>query len=156
MVREADQGQQGAGAFLAFPGRDAAQPHGYADVLGGGEDRYQAEGLEDEADAVAAQGEQVRLAQGRQVGALDADPPARRGVEAADEVQQGGLAGARPALEGGEFAPADLEGHAAQGVDGLCSAAEAVVYVVHGHDRCAAGLPRRRDRGRFLVVRHRL
>lgn len=70
---QADKGEQEADALLALGAVGLAQPQRDADVLGGGEDRQQAEGLEDETDAVPAQSEQFAFTEPAELGAVDAD-----------------------------------------------------------------------------------
>lgn len=144
VVGEADEGQQQLDALLALAGVRAAQPQRDADVLGRAEDGDEAEGLEDEADAVAAQGEQALLVEAGEVEAVDIDPSPVGGVLAADDVEQGGLAGSRAPLEGDELAARDLEGDAPQGVHGGGGAVR-LVHVLDAHhgvgDRLPHGCP---------------
>ncbi len=124
VVGEADEGQQQLDALLAFAGVRAAQPQRDADVLGGAEDGDEAEGLEDEADVVAAQGEQALLVEAGEVAAVDVDPSPVGGVQAADDVEQGGLARSRAPLEGDEFAA----GISKETPRSACTAAAPVPY----------------------------
>ncbi|EFG64164.1 DNA-damage-inducible protein D [Streptomyces sp. SPB074] len=81
MVAESHEGEEHRDAFLALRAGDLAQAQGDLDVLGGGEDGDEAEGLEDEADAFAAQGEQAVLVEGGEVGVVDDDAAGAGGVE---------------------------------------------------------------------------
>jgi hypothetical protein len=89
---EADDVEHEGDAFLALAGVHPGDAEGDADVLGGGQDGDQAEGLEDERDAGAAQLHPLGLGHGGDVLAGDVDGAAVGPVEAADDVEQGGLA----------------------------------------------------------------
>jgi hypothetical protein len=76
VVGEADEGEEQCDELLAFARRGPAQSQRDAHVLGGREDRDEPEGLEDEADAVPAQGQQPALVQVREFVTVDLDRPA--------------------------------------------------------------------------------
>ena len=65
VVGEADQGEQQPTRSSRSRAAVLAQPHRDPDVLGGGEDGDQAEGLEDEADPVPAQRQQAVVTERR-------------------------------------------------------------------------------------------
>jgi hypothetical protein len=87
------------------------------DVLEHREHRDQVEALEDEADGVQAQVGEHPLGERAGVLAGDLDDAGSRGVDAADEVEQGGLAAAGGARHREELALADLQVDAAEGRD---------------------------------------
>ena len=62
------------------------------DVLLGAQGRQQVEGLEDEAEAVAAHGGELLVLHAGQVLTSDEDAPGGGGVQARQAVQEGGLA----------------------------------------------------------------
>ncbi|GAA3157065.1 hypothetical protein GCM10017687_88850 [Streptomyces echinatus] len=130
---ESHEGEQQFDPFLALARVGAAQPQRHADVLRGTEDGDEPEGLEDEADPVPAQPQQLALAQLAEAEPVDLDPAPVGGVEAADDVQQCGLTGAGTSLEGDEFAAGHLEGHPAQRVDGRGPPPVRPVDVLHPH-----------------------
>jgi hypothetical protein len=61
-----------------------------------GQEGQQAEGLEDEADPFSPQPKEAALVQIAELLAVDHDVPLVRPVQAADDVEQGGLARTRP------------------------------------------------------------
>src|SRR5262249_48783933 len=74
----------------------------------------------------------------RDVPSVEADAPARRRVDAADAVEDAGLAGAVRADDGEELMRFDIEAHAGEGRH----AAEAQAQVIEGEERHqAAPLP---------------
>ncbi len=84
-----DQPVEPRGIGVAAGDRERQQ-----DVLLGAEDRQQVEGLEDEADLVAAQLGELLVPERRELGSREVDAAARRLVEAGQQVHEGGLAGA--------------------------------------------------------------
>src|SRR3954470_15266490 len=84
------------------------QLHRQQDVVLRVEHRQQVEGLEDEADPLAAQRGQLLVAQGGQLGVAQPDLPGAGGVQAGEAVHQRRLARARRAHDRGE--PAAGEG----------------------------------------------
>jgi hypothetical protein len=93
-VGEPDLFQQLGGPAAGCTGRAPCQQRRDLDILHGGELVHQVEGLEDEADRVAAQPSERLLAQ-----LIDAAPgqphlPRRRPFQASQQVQQGRLAAA--------------------------------------------------------------
>src|SRR6185436_18823911 len=69
--------------------------------------------------------------------AVDLDRPAGRRVEAADEIQQRRLAGARWSHQRQEIAPGDVQVHALQHVDALAATAEGFLNARNPHQRVA-------------------
>ena len=93
---------------------DAVQQQGHLHVLVGGEGGDEGKELKDESDGAFAHiGPLVAVETGN-VLPIDKDGARRGLVEQADELQQGGLAGARRADQGGEFAVLYDQVHAAQ------------------------------------------
>ena len=81
---------------------------GQGDVLLGGQRGHEVEGLEHEAQPVAAQRRDFLVGQPGQVGVADAGVAGRRGVEAGHAVHQRRLAGAGGPHDGGELAAAEF------------------------------------------------
>ena len=77
---------------------------GEAHVLLGGQRWDQVEELEDEADVLATEQRELLAVHAPDLLAVEHDRAAGRGVDAADEVQQRGLARARGAQNGDELA----------------------------------------------------
>ena len=109
-----------------------------------GRARQQVEGLEDEADlAVADRGQLVVVHLRDDLAAQHVAPLAGR-VEAADQVHQGRLAGARRPHDRHVLAALDLEGDAAQRVDLLGAHLVGAPEVLGVDDRPVHGCARRR------------
>src|ERR1700728_1114416 len=87
------------------------------DVAGARERRDQVELLKEEADRVASQTRQLALAERGQVLSAEEDPPARRPVERAEQLQQGRLAGAAGADDRDELARGDVEVDRVEGAE---------------------------------------
>ena len=113
-----------------------------ADVLGRGQHRDEAERLEDERDGAAAQQHPLALAHRGDVAPGDVHAAAGRAVQAADDVEQRGLARAGPPAQRDQLARADRERDAAQRVHGRAAAAEGAGHVAGGDHRPAVGGPR--------------
>jgi hypothetical protein len=105
------------------------------DVLLGGEDRHEVEGLEDEAEPIAAQPGERLVAEPADLLAVDGHGAARRRVEAREQVHQRGLAGARRAHDGGVLAGRELQGHAPERLHGRLTLAVDAAQVGAGDDR---------------------
>ena len=103
-------------------GGGPGQAHGQEDVGARIQGGYQVEGLEHEADAVAAQLGERGVFQGGDVGVFDEDVPGGGGVEAGEDVHHRGFAGAGGAHDGGEFAGTEADAHVVEGAH-LCVAA---------------------------------
>ena len=112
-VGEADLGQGPSGSLAAalprHPSRRRADEERELHVLEGGEDRDEVEGLEDEADLFRAQVGEGIVAESGHVRIADQDPARRGMVEAADQVQEGGLPGSGGTGDRDELAPLDGE-----------------------------------------------
>ena len=93
----------------------SGQAHGQEDVGARIQGGHQVEGLEHEADAVAAQLGQRGVFQGGDVCVFDEDVPRGGGVEAGEDVHHRGLAGAGGTHDGGEFAGAEADAHVVEG-----------------------------------------
>src|SRR5262249_4876107 len=110
VVGEADLLEQGQdpGAALVTP-EPPLEEQGELHVLEDAQHADQVEALEDEADGVQAQPGELPLAQRGGVVTGDADRSSGGHVDAADEVQQGGLPGPRWAGDGDELTGVDVE-----------------------------------------------
>src|SRR5699024_7793923 len=84
----------------------------------GGERGHEVEGLEDEAQPVAAQGGDLAVVELRKVGVADVGGAAGGCVEARHAVHEGGFSGAGGPHDGGELSPPEVDGHSVEGVDG--------------------------------------
>src|SRR4030095_1870273 len=131
-VPETDPGQRLACPLVALGAGHALVEQGQLHVLGEREAGQQVEGLEDEADGAAAQPRQLLLAERVEGAALEAVAPGARAREAAQDLEQRGLARARGAHHRHELAAPDLEVHPAQRVDVL---ARRDVVLVDGLER---------------------
>ncbi len=80
-----------------------------ADVLQGRELGQEMVELEDEADLPVPEGGHLAGRLGEEVLAVEDDPPFRRPVQAAEEVEEGRLADARGPHDRGQVPPAELE-----------------------------------------------
>jgi hypothetical protein len=88
------------------------------DVLLGRQDRQQVEGLEDEADLVAAQVGELLVVELGELRAVQDDRAGRRPVESGEQVHERRLARARGAHDGGELARGEVDRDPGEGVDG--------------------------------------
>src|SRR5262249_59368446 len=93
----------------------ARQLRGDEDVLQPGQVGQQVEELEDEADVIAPEPGQLRLAQAAEVGPTHGYAAGARLVKPGDEVEERGLAAARRSHDGRELAALDRQRHAVQG-----------------------------------------
>src|SRR4030095_4216006 len=105
------------------------------DVARRGQHRQQVVELEDEADMLSAPARQLTRARVRQIAAADHDAARRRAIEAANHVQQGGLAGSRWAHEREKLALRHLEIESLEHVDALGPAWIHLVDVLYLHQR---------------------
>jgi hypothetical protein len=101
----------------------AGQRERQQDVLLGGEDRYEVEGLEDEAETIAAQPGAALVVERGDLLAVDDDRARGRAVEAGEQVHQRRLARARRTHDRRELPGGEAHGDAAQGVHGRLSLA---------------------------------
>ena len=104
--------------------RHVVEHERHADVLLGGEEGQEIEGLQHVADAAAAELGGFLAAHLGDVVAFDQDGAAGRRREAGDQVQDGALAGAARAHERPEVAAFDREGEVVDGLDGGVAGAE--------------------------------
>jgi hypothetical protein len=109
--------EQLLGSVACRARRAPCQQRGQLDVFDGGELVHQVEGLEDEADRAAAQASECLLAE-----LVDAPPrephlAGRRALQAAEQVQQGGLAAAAWPHHGQRLAGGDLQLDPVEGAD---------------------------------------
>src|SRR5882724_623419 len=118
-VGEAHRLQPGPRALPPLARRDPAVEQRQLDVLERARAREQIEHLEDEADLRVAHGGQLVARQARHVLGVEPVAPRRRAVEAAEQVHEGGLAGARRAHDSDELAGLDRHRHTAQRVHGV-------------------------------------
>jgi hypothetical protein len=109
------------------------------DVLLRGEDRQQVEGLEDEADLVAAQLGQAAVVEAVELDAVEDDGARGRAVEAGEDVHERGLAGARGAHDRGEAAGREVDADAVERADGGLALAEHARHVGGGDERGIRG-----------------
>src|SRR5690606_24825823 len=133
-LAQADQLQQDTDALLALGHADTREAQGDLDVLSRGQDRDQAEGLEDEADLFPAQLNEIRLVHDRDVVAIDAYRAARRLVQPADQVEERGLAAAGAAAHGDPLAALEGQIDAFEGVDGMGRGDIIVTQVIEEDD----------------------
>ena len=118
----------------------ASLGHGELDVFPGGQHRQEVEALKDEAQPQEAQPGELPVGQALQPGAEHLHGAARRGVDPAQQLQQGGLAAARRSHDGHMFPAADRERDAAQRVDRL--AADGIVLPQVVGDEYRVGVDR--------------
>ena len=141
-IAEPDGGDQRVVPLLV--GLLAGQRERQDDVLLGGEDRYEVEGLEDEAETIAAQPREALVVEMSELVAVDDDGAGARLVEPGEQVHERGLAGAGRAHDRGELAAWEAGRDVAEGVH--CSLALPVD---------ARELSRADDRGRGGVAHTR-
>ena len=125
---EPDPSEQFAGALARLADRRAADQQRHADVFERGEFRQQVMELVDEAERAVAQFSASAIGQPRHGLALDLDFTAGRLVEAAEDVQQGALAGARGADDRDRLVAAHVEADIVQHVG-----AQVAFFVDLGH-----------------------
>ena len=132
--------------------RQAGENHRQGDVLQGGHDRDQVEGLKDVADLAAPQPGQFVGVQLGDVDLVDIDLALRGLVQRADHVEQGGLARARRAHDGDVLPALDLH------VDALERLQGELAHLVHPLDPAGAhdilGFGIRRVHYRGLLFSH--
>ncbi|CAM5347687.1 hypothetical protein STANM309S_02002 [Streptomyces tanashiensis] len=121
-LAEADRLQRLGGPGTPLGGLDAERDEGGLHVLLGGERGDEVEALEDEADGLAAHGRQPALGERGQVGAVEQDAARGGAVEAAEHLEEGGLAAARGALDDETVPLGEGEVDPGERVDSLLSA----------------------------------
>ena len=114
---EVDGFEDGLGAGDALGGRGAVVDEGELDVVERGGAGEEVEGLEDEADFLVTDAGEFVVVELGDVMAVEPIAAVGRGIEAADEVHQRGLAGAGRAHDGDVLVVADADVDAAEGVD---------------------------------------
>ncbi len=116
---QSHQAQRCAGALATIRGRQRGQQQRQFDVALGGQHRQQVVHLEHEADVIRAPAAELAVA--HRVGALAGDFDRARGrpVEAADQVQQRRLAGARRAHQRQEIPFGDVQVERVQDMHGF-------------------------------------
>jgi len=114
---EIDGGEHLLGAEDAFGGRGAVIDERQFYIMERGGAGEQVEGLEDEANLLVSDAGKLIVVQLRDIVAVEPVFPLRRGVEAADEVHQCGLARAGWTHDGNVLVVADAEVDTAQGMD---------------------------------------
>jgi hypothetical protein len=123
-IEEAEIGQEGVGFFQAGGSISALEHEGKHDVFLCGQSGDEIEGLENEADAAAAEEGQVVVGHVGEIGAVDEDATGIGDGKAGHEMEEGAFAGTAGAHDGEEFSLLDVEGDAAQGGDGAVALAE--------------------------------
>src|ERR1043165_1171689 len=112
--RESDVIEPAAHARVARAAAGVLQQQRVLDVLVRGEDGDEVEGLEDVAEAIAARGGEAVQRDGGDVDTVDDDAAAARLVDAADGVEQRGLAAGGGAGEREDVAAIDVEADAVE------------------------------------------
>jgi len=125
--------EHGRDPLPALAGPQARDAQRNPDVLRRGQHRHEPEGLEDEGDPVSPHRQPLPLGHPVHLAAVHPHPALRRVVQAADDVQQGGLAGAGPAAQGNELPVVYRERHPAQRVNGRVPAAEGPADALRRH-----------------------
>src|SRR5438105_1976035 len=118
--------------------RDSAVEERQLDVLERARPGEQVEHLEHEADLRVAHVGQLVAREARDVLAVEPVAAGRRAIEAAEQVHEGGLAGARRAHDGHEFAGLDRHGDAAQRVHRVRAEMVVLAEVLGRDDRHGA------------------
>lgn len=141
-VGEADALERLEGALAALVGVHARVEKRQLDVLPDRRARQEVEGLEDEAELLIADARQCLRGHRGHVFAVEPVAALRRRVEAAEDVHQGGLAGAGRADDRDELAAIDPHVHAAQRLHRVLAG---VVHLAHALqlDEGLVGLQRR-------------
>ena len=149
-VTDAQGGDDGVVPVLLGPA--VGQALRQEDVLLGGQGGQQVEGLEDEAEAIAAHGGELLVFHAGQVLAGDEGVPGGGGVQAGQAVQKSGLARAGGAHDGHELAASHHEARRVQGDDPRLALAvdlgqAAGLDDAHRGGRSRSGRRRRRSLG---------
>lgn len=116
-VGEFEVGHELAGFEVGGGAVAAVEHEGEEDVFFGGERGDEVEGLEDQADAAAAEEGEGFVGEGGEVGAGDEDVAGIGLGEAGHEVEEGAFARATGTHDGEEGSAADIEGDAGEGGD---------------------------------------
>ena len=126
----------------------AGDIQGQGDVLRRREGGDQVEGLEDEADALAAQAGEATLVHGGDHVAVEHDLPGGDRVQAGQAVHERGLAGAGRPHDGGEAGAGDVDVDGVERCDGARSAAVDLGEVACGDHGVIHRMVRCEDGGR--------
>jgi hypothetical protein len=108
-VRKADQIERGLDLFAALAPAQTREQQRQLDIFIRRQDRQQIERLENEPDILIPPIGQLRLIQFGDIDALHVALPARRPIDAGEDVQQRGFAGTGRPHEREKFAGSDIE-----------------------------------------------
>ena len=133
----------------------AGDVQGQGDVLLRAQGGHQVEGLEDEADVLAAQPGESAPAHGRDLLPVERDRPGGGRLQARQAVHEGGLARAGGAHDGGEAPAREVHVDGVERGDGALAAAEDLGQGAGGDHRVVDGAVRRQSR-RFAAARARV
>src|SRR5260370_5235373 len=122
-IREADDAKRGFDMLAAIGFRELGEQKRELDVLESGEDRNKVVHLKDEADVARTPLRELVAGHVSNLVAGNGNAAVRGDVEAAEQIEQGGLAGAAGAHEGDEIAFVDVEIEALQDLDFFAAAA---------------------------------
>ncbi len=147
-IAEADA-TKGFGS-LRFVG-DAVEVLREHHVFYGGEIWDEMKLLEDEADFFGAVADELRFGEFCEIGAIDDYSAGGKGVKAAEDVDEGGFAGAGRAHQGDPFAGFDGERERVDGAEGAVLLGKGFDLDLGGH--CVVHSPRRTAAGRMLARR---
>ena len=131
-----EQGVDGLGL-----GRAARDQQRQRDVLAHGDGGEDGGGGEEEADLVAPHAGELEVVELAQRAPVEDHAAAGGAVEAGDQVEQGGLARARGADNGGELPGGRLDRHVAEHVDAGAEVTHAMEEIVRNDSRHAGTLP---------------
>ena len=120
-VAEAHHAKHGRGGLPPAPGRNPLVEQGGRHVVQRAQRLEHEELLEDDADSPGAQAGELAVGQRGHVFARDPDRPRGGAFKAGGQVEQGALARARRADDGGKLAGHDVQGHAAHGLHRRCA-----------------------------------
>ena len=124
-----------AAGFRLHPGQHQRQFH----VFEGRQARHQVKGLKHEADVAVAGGRLLFVVEGGDVLAIEKILAAAGAVQQAEQVEQGGLAGAGGPHDGNIFTRVDVEADIVEGVDGLFADLKIAVDVLQADHALVQG-----------------
>jgi hypothetical protein len=104
---------------VPFVGGDAGVDEGEFHITEGGGTRKEVERLEDKADFVVANPRELVVVHVAHVGSIEFIGAGGGGVEASDDIHEGGLAGTGRSHDGDVFTRLDVRGDFAKGMDGF-------------------------------------
>src|SRR6185436_12900884 len=122
--------------------RQLGQQQRQLHVLLGGQRRQQVVQLEHESHVLRSPSREPSAAERSDLDAADVNTAAARCIEAADQIEQGRLAGARRPHQREKFAGLDVEVHALQHVDAFTAAREVLVDIANLDENIAHEEPR--------------